>query len=468
MFRGVNSSNLYKYIAFSFFAVWMLFVGFFSNHWSATRDFKDFAMSSESLVIGRLAKSEQDGVLSAAGLLGWFYDFPSEAANIPGQYDIYLEKLEGRLFRTYNGQVGFQGICFSLIDLITDLPHETNLKLFKGITAFLSAVSFTLIILWFIGQFGFLIGFILLLFLTSSSLTTSLGRNLYWQLWAFYVPMIASMVLLAREERKGYSHAIASAALFIAVLVKCLFNGCEYITTTLIMMIVPFFYYAIQRRWTLGMFLKRASVAGVTAIISVLSSFSVLVLQISIIKGSYKSGYDHIIYSFLKRTHGSPADFPSVYAKSLDAPLLDVLEKYFNGPVISLRSIFQNDSLFEINLGQMIVMFSASTALFFLLKNRAISIKSNEEKLLPLVITTWASILAPMSWFTIFKAHSYIHPHINNITWFMPFVLFGLVFSFSMPCLILTNALQYLKQRFLCFASAPITRDNRIRQEQEK
>jgi hypothetical protein len=41
------------------------------------------------------------------------------------------------------------------------------------------------------------------------------------------------------------------------------------------------------------------------------------------------------------------------------------------------------------------------------------------------MLSTWVSILAPLSWFIIFKAHSYIHTHMNYIVWQMPFVLFG-------------------------------------------
>jgi hypothetical protein len=44
---------------------------------------------------------------------------------------------------------------------------------------------------------------------------------------------------------------------------------------------------------------------------------------------------------------------------------------------------------------------------------------------LALVGATWFSILAPLSWFVIFKAHAYVHPHMDYIAWHMPFVLFG-------------------------------------------
>ena len=42
-----------------------------------------------------------------------------------------------------------------------------------------------------------------------------------------------------------------------------------------------------------------------------------------------------------------------------------------------------------------------------------------------LICATWFSILAPLSWFVIFKAHSYIHTHMSFLLWQMPFTLFG-------------------------------------------
>jgi hypothetical protein len=42
-----------------------------------------------------------------------------------------------------------------------------------------------------------------------------------------------------------------------------------------------------------------------------------------------------------------------------------------------------------------------------------------------LLITTILSLAAPLSWFVLFKAHSYLHPHLNFIVWQMPTVLLG-------------------------------------------
>jgi len=47
------------------------------------------------------------------------------------------------------------------------------------------------------------------------------------------------------------------------------------------------------------------------------------------------------------------------------------------------------------------------------------------NKLTALSLALWFSLLAPLSWMVIFKGHSYIHTHMNFITWHMPFTILG-------------------------------------------
>ena len=61
-----------------------------------------------------------------------------------------------------------------------------------------------------------------------------------------------------------------------------------------------------------------------------------------------------------------------------------------------------------------------------------------------MVITTCFSILAPLSWFIIFKTHSYVHTEMNYITWYIPFCLFG----FGILGIVITRLIQKLKDGF--------------------
>ena len=55
------------------------------------------------------------------------------------------------------------------------------------------------------------------------------------------------------------------------------------------------------------------------------------------------------------------------------------------------------------------------------------TINSPTSKIKALIFTTLFSFLAPISWFVVFKAHSFKHIHMNFIVWHMPFIIFGFI-----------------------------------------
>jgi hypothetical protein len=42
---------------------------------------------------------------------------------------------------------------------------------------------------------------------------------------------------------------------------------------------------------------------------------------------------------------------------------------------------------------------------------------------------TWFSLLAPLSWFIVFKAHAYIHLNLDYFVWQAPFTILGFALS---------------------------------------
>ena len=75
-------------------------------------------------------------------------------------------------------------------------------------------------------------------------------------------------------------------------------------------------------------------------------------------------------------------------------------------------------------------------------------IYQNHRKLSALSIATWFSILAPLSWFVIFKGHSYIHTHMNYITWHMPFTLLGFALFGLVGFYLVSEILEVLHNRW--------------------
>ena len=443
-FKHLGQSQLAGKIAIWALSIGLLFFGFFSNTWRVA-DQKWFAThqkDTEAHIMGRMVKSRQDGIFSAGGLNGWGTAQSTDAEWIPStergpQYTAYLYKLSFDKFSTYNSQPGGQGMIFSLLDRLIPLSPESKLRLFYILTALLSAIALAFIIGWFYEEFG---GWVAILVLCSAVLSqwlTVFGKNLWWSLWAFYLPMIVVLYFLKHHrETLNRQHVRFGALIAIAVFIKCFINGFEYITTTLVMMLVPFVYYAILDRWSGRQCVKWTLVVGIGSGVAIFLTLIMLCFQIGAAKDGFMDGVAHVIWSFGKRTYANAEDYPPVYAASLNAGTLSVVMTYMNGVFfdlnnyLSIKNAFVSNFLLKIRYYYLIILFIAMSALL-LWRSHA----ERRHHYIALICATWFSILAPLSWFVIFKAHSYIHTHMSFLLWQMPFTFFGFaVFGSAISC----------------------------------
>ncbi len=433
-FKHLGQSEPVKKIVIWALSILFLFFGFLFNVWHVAEQewFNGHQRDTESLVIGRMVKSRQDGIFSAGGLNGagitnnvqqdWI-----SSNQIDNQYAAYLNRGSFDEFSTYMSQPGGQGIAFSLLDRLLPLSPQIKLWSFYVLTALLSAIALTAIIGWFYEEFG---GWVAIFVIGSAVLSqwlTVFGKNLWWSLWAFYLPMIVVMYFLKRHRVPENRQFIRFGILiFITVSIKCFINGYEYITTTLVMMMVPLVYYVIFDKWSRHQCMKWTLAAGLGSGAAIFFSLIMLCFQIGAAKDGFMDGVEHVIWSFGKRTYGEAEDFPPVYAASLNASTLSVVITYMNGiffdlnNYLSIKNAFVSNFLLKIRYYYLIILLTAMSALL-LWRSHA----DRRHYYIPLICATWFSILAPLSWFIIFKAHSYIHIHMSFLLWQMPFTLFG-------------------------------------------
>ena len=433
-FKHLSQSQLARKIAIWALSILLLFFGFFSNTWRVAEQnwFDTHQKDTESHIMGRMVKSRQDGIFSAGGLNGWGTAKSTDAEWIPPtertpQYTAYLHNLTFEKFSTYNSQPGGQGMIFSLLDRLIPFSPQMKLRLFYVLTALLSAIALTTIIGWLYEEFGGWVAIFVIISAVLSQWLTVFGKNLWWSLWAFYLPMIVVMYFLKRyRERLDQQLIRFGIVIFIAVSIKCFINGFEYITTTLVMMMVPFVYYVILDKWSRRQFVKWTLAAGLGSGVAIFLSLIMLCFQIGAAKDGFMDGVEHVIWSFGKRTYGEAADFPPVYAASLNAGTLSVVMTYMNGiffdfnNYLSVTNEFVSNAVLKIRYYYLIVLFIAMSALLFWRSHA-----DRRHHYIALICATWFSILAPLSWFVIFKAHSYIHTHMSFLLWQMPFTLFG-------------------------------------------
>ena len=205
--KHFSQSTRARKIALWALSIGFLFFGFFSNVWHVAEQewFDTHQRDTESLIIGRMVKSRQDGIFSVGGLTGagvttniqqdWI-----SANQIDNQYAAYLNRGSFDKFSPYMSQTGGQGIIFSLLDRCIPLSPQIKLWSFYVLTALLSAITLTAMIGWFYEEFG---GWVAIFVVGSAVLSqwlTVFGKNLWWSLWAFYLPMIVVMSLLKRHR----------------------------------------------------------------------------------------------------------------------------------------------------------------------------------------------------------------------------------------------------------------------------
>jgi hypothetical protein len=425
-----------KGAVFFWSATLLLFLGFYCNFWGVAESgwFNDHQIAMQSFIVGRMVLSRQEGVFSRGGLTG----IGSPDASLPDienadyrfQYRAYLENLPFGNFSVYKSQIGGQGMLFSILDAALPFPPENRLTLCLALTSLLSAFLLASVVQWFYREFSSLVALPVLLSALASQWLTVFGRNLWWSLWAFYLPMAMVMWFFFRRRGSGGNGLRPfGLVVFIGILIKCVFNGYEYITTTLIMMTIPLIYYSAVERKGWRRFLGGLLVAVGASLTAILLSMAVLCVQIASVEGSLQKGVDHIVYSFQRRSYADPQAFPADYAASLNADTAGVVATYLKGVYFDLNNYlpvpdgFASRYLFRVRYAYLILLFGAASVLLYAVqRRRRREVEGGEQAL---ILATWASILAPLSWFVIFRAHSFIHTHMNFIVWQMPFTLFG-------------------------------------------
>ena len=378
----LGSTPSIKLIAFFVISILVLFLGYYANFWKVVDQhlFDNFQIEGEGMVIARMVKSSQGGILSSGGLIGFGRidkETPIEEKFYTFQYKAYLNKIPFGIYSTYKSQIGAQGFFFSALDRIIPFSPYKKLKLFHIFTSLLSSLALSLIGLWFYLEFGALTGIFVLFSAAISQWLVIFSKNLFWSTWAFFLPMILVMFYLRRYGLSGKNRYVSFGGLvFFAVFIKCLFNGYEYITTALVMMVVPFIYYCVLEKTTWRKFINYSIPIILSSLAALLLSFIILSAQIAIAEGSFMSGINHIIYSFEKRTFGDPSSMPKIYAESLNSNLLAVIKTYFQASFFDFRKIIPSGSILSslsttrIRFWHLTVFFGILSLLLLFLRKR--------------------------------------------------------------------------------------------------
>lgn len=403
----------------------ILIPGFYNNQWNvvAYNNYQSWQDTFDRTIAARLVKSRQDGLRSAGGLLGlgdvkkWKFNVETTTH----QYEIYEQGKNFNSYLVYKSFPGFQGFVFGIFDRLTNIPPKVNLIIFRATVVFISAAVIAFFAIWLAIEFGWLAALFMLIFVVFSEWMTLPAGSTYWNLWAFYLPFVTIIFLLAEAARKNkYQENRIHFAVFSTALIKILFNGFEAVTSAFIMITVPIVYFAIRDNWKWNTFVFRMAKLGVVLTVVVFTGLVILGIQIAVHDNGFSASYTYILDTLNRRAIGNPKSYPD-YADGMQASVLFVVWRYLNIPAISVH-LFQR--LWQITFLHLNILFAIASAIFFL-KNRTGMEVTTFKNGQALIATTWYSIIAPLSWLIIFKPTSYTHDAIFPIVWQMPFTLLG-------------------------------------------
>ncbi len=395
-----NKFNWIRIVSISvliFLSIYMFF-SFYNNTWKTVNEFwfSTWQYDSESIVIDRLNQSKEYGIFSNVGLLGG------------KDRDL-----------VYYQQIGLQGIGFSIVDKLGEILKPNSgilIKLFYITNSILLTILFIIILLWVKKEFNllaFIFGYVCIL---NSGWIIVSARNLYWVTWTFLLPFVCVLLILKYEEKhKKIKNGLLFSLVYLSILIR---SGCgyEFISSIMIVTELPIIYYALKNKWSLNEYIKKSLIVGISSISGFISALILNIVQVTIYNQSLKETIDNLKYIISKRTGAFNVEFSEAIQDSLNANVFDVIKTYiYSGePVLG-----------EWNISIIIPIFLFFISLSFISSKYSSYIEKNRKKLIAFSCILIVGFTAPISWFILAKAHSYVHTHINYLLWSMPFVILG-------------------------------------------
>lgn len=368
---------------------------------------------------GRIARSKSHGVFSDGALMGFCYE---DKRNLNTQFDTIVNDnrqknyfyLQGNCdnFHTYQSHPGLPAFLFSLLDKVlkSDLAYYL-------ITASITSTLLTLILFWLGNYIGSTAIILSAISFTQLNWLMSYGDNFGLFYAMVFLPMIV-IAFLTKSKRRNLLFLGSLLATFTTLL--C--SGAEYLTCVYGMSFIPIIFYYIKNQWSFRYVLKISSHVASGIVVANFMALTVLVLQITSIKG-IQGAKEHFFYTLAKRLHGGLWDnFLPSYAKPLsnhyafhaEKLRLDVFKDYlyYDSAVANYEISFL--SLFCFIL--IIVIISLLTYYF-----------TKKRTLLALLICTVVGFIISASWILIFSPHASAHPFQDPLVWHFPFIILSIV-----------------------------------------
>ena len=416
--QSIIKTKVFK-ASFLLFVFLFTSLNFYSNPLQIAHPvfFEEFQRGSDVLIIGKLLNADQDSNPNA--FLGVYV--PPEIL----EQDLEFEDVENNeaiffnqtsihplAYKTYTAQLGIQGSFFlTLHHLLSSLTPAQQYAIFELIMVALMSLMLSLLTLWLLGEFGLISALFAFLSINLSPWLLTGARSVYWNFWIFFLPFICLLYFFKwQEKNKQEKNWILYLIIFLTIALKSAM-GFEYLSTILIMMSLPWFYYAIKNKVPFKKFITQLLIIILISIASFASSLALLLWKITHhLTHNFKASLVNLQTRITMRTGvGNTTNLsPEFNQNILSTPLKDVLHTYF----FNSRPLIFN--LHAIHLLIILILLTLTT--FILIKKKVMP-----QKNIAFLLMTFISLLAPLSWLILAKSHSVVHIHINYILFSMPF-----------------------------------------------
>jgi hypothetical protein len=387
-------------------------------------------LDTEYLVLGRCNLARQHGCLFADGGLAGSVTgiYPRYEA----QYDCFfnasvIDSAASR-YSPYMSQSCFQTVLISLVDRILPLAPHQRFALYRAATALLATLSFMLLVYWIHRKFGAVAAVLAFGSVISSPFITVFGRNLWFQSWTYLLPFFAVAWRIKRMRPNApVSFRTDFLVVGAAVLVKCMLNGYEYVTTAVLAILSPYVYDWCLRQRGLKHIAAQAGSALGGAACAIAITCAILVGQISAVKGSPEAGINYLLQTAEERMYGNPEKHVESISASLHASTASVVSLYLRGRMFEYGLInWERGEVVpwrwlrsSVRFAHLIILTVLASCVLLWSARRC---GSERRRIIAAVASTGISIAAPLSWIVLFKAHAFVHPHLDTIVWYVPFV----------------------------------------------
>jgi hypothetical protein len=418
-------------------SILFLFLSFYKGTFSKiiygnkfNTDFSYFQLDSDSIVFSSVlyAKSNSyDGVMKRP--IGIYGNNPKI---IIDNYKSNISFNQSNNFVNYDSQVGLHGYGYIFIDKISPFSPNINTSIFYAINALLSAIALIIVICWIIKQTNKYVGMGVYLYILFFDIwLIKFAKSVYWVMWTWFIPMIISMIIVEKyKNNKKLNFFLTFFLIYISILLKCL-CGFEYISTIMVSMLIPYVYIYFKEKKNSLYILKQIAVSSVAAVAGFVTAILIYLFQYMLYYKSLGYSVNLLKQTIFKRIPGNYSIISdiqldeatlNIFRKSLKASHIEVISKYLSGYNLMIILLFVLTSIIGI---------------FIMKKYKcSIAIKSNINALL---ITTWLSMLAPLSWYYLASGHSYIHTHINFVLWSVPFSFFAVSYIIYIVTILLNR-----------------------------